>query len=203
MDVESPFMSKVFCEVCKKSQDPHHEVFCSRCGALYAPNPLKTHFEVLGVEETFSLCPEVLESAYLDRQRCLHPDKFVLKTEQERGYAQAHTVALNVAYQVLKDSHQKGKYLLKLKGFEDPQDSGDAMDAAFLLEIMEERERMESLQDVEEIQFMMYAVQLKKKTLEEALKKAFEEENYKKVTQLLNQFQYNSQFYKTLQKKQG
>ena len=121
MGVESHSMSKAMseekvkhlCDVSGEAGEPL--LFCKICGKLSAPRSDSSYFIVLGMKDTFPISLQDLEKNYLARQRLLHPDQFVLKSEEERFAAEEHTILLNEAYRTLKSPSLRGHHLLSLK----------------------------------------------------------------------------------------
>ena len=193
-------MSNFICAFCENSET-EVILFCKTCGKLSPTSP-QSYFDLLGLAEDFLLCPQNLEKKYLAQQRLLHPDQFVLKSEEERHYAEEHTMRLNEAYKILKSPSLRGHYLLTLKkgaGLTQKQ----VQDPIFLMEMMEQREHIDSLMTEEEIEQASHAVTGRLHVLEKDIGEVFCKEDFQKASQLLNQFQYIVQLYKTLQAKKS
>ncbi|HQS93397.1 MAG TPA: Fe-S protein assembly co-chaperone HscB [Alphaproteobacteria bacterium] len=175
-------------------------LFCKICGKLLAPRPDSSYFTVLGMRDTFPLNLQDLEKNYLARQRLLHPDQFVLKSEEERFEAQEHTILLNEAYRTLKSPSLRGYHLLSLK--KKKEDVFDkTQDPLFLMNMMEEREQMEALNTQNDIKEASNRIKEHLQGLEKEMGEAFDVENLQKASQLLDHFQYRLQLYKLLQAK--
>ena len=88
----------------------------------------------------FDLDPQVIERAFFDRSKELHPDRFASAPASERVAALSRSRALNDAYQTLKKPVARAEYLLARAGV----DIGDneKLDPAFLMEILELREEL-------------------------------------------------------------
>ena len=57
---------------------------------------------MLGVPAVFAIDPAVLDDRMKQLQRQLHPDKFVLCSEQEKEISAARSSEVNAAFRVLK-----------------------------------------------------------------------------------------------------
>lgn len=130
-------------------------LFCHTCGAIQPPGQLD-HFRRLGLEPDFDVDLDVIEKRYLGFQRAIHPDRFATKPAKERAFAEAQAVALNEAYETLKDPLRRAAYLLRLKG-KDASVSKDetVRDPELLMEAMEAREALmeaTSIAKVEKLQ---------------------------------------------------
>ena len=90
-------------------------LFCHTCGAIQPPGQLD-HFRRLGLEPDFDLDLDLVEKRYLGFQRAIHPDRFATKPAKERALAERQAVALNEAYETLKDPLRRAAYLLQPQG---------------------------------------------------------------------------------------
>jgi molecular chaperone HscB len=130
-------------------------LFCHTCGAIQPPGQAN-HFRRLGVEPSFDLDLDTVEKRYLGFQRAIHPDRFASKPAKERALAEAQSVSLNEAYEVLKDPLRRAAYLLKINGVAAAVDKDETMrDPELLMEAMEAREALmeaESADAIEKLQ---------------------------------------------------
>ncbi len=111
-------------------------------------DPSRNHFERLGLAPAVALDREALESAYLERSRRVHPDRFVTADAATQRLAMEHAAAVNEAYQVLRSPLRRAEYLVKLGGIDlDSSDAGTGAPKptqAFLIEMIERREGLEA-----------------------------------------------------------
>lgn len=92
------------------------------------------YFQLLSIPQSFTVDFPALESAYFSAQRAVHPDKAGLEGVQK-------SVAVNEAYQTLKDPLKRAKHLLALQGITVLDEANSAKpDMATLNEIMELQE---------------------------------------------------------------
>lgn len=91
------------------------------------------YFEILGLEEVYDLSLKVLDDAYFKMQMQYHPDRFAMKTEEERYAAAAQSELINAAYQVLKKPFTRAQHLVSLYVEIDnkPLDDVDLMERIF------------------------------------------------------------------------
>lgn len=116
--------------------------FCGTCRAVQPPQPVD-HFSRLGLPVDFAVDTGELDRRYFALQRQLHPDRFATKTARERAISQSQAVALNEAYEALKDPLTRATYLLKLKGVDaNPDGCHTVNDPTLLMEQMERREAL-------------------------------------------------------------
>ncbi len=116
--------------------------FCSTCRAVQPPRVVD-HFTRLGLPVDFPVNTGDLDRRYFALQRQLHPDRFATKTARERAISQSQAVALNEAYEALKDPLERATYLLKLKGIDaNPDGCHTVNDPTLLMEQMERREAL-------------------------------------------------------------
>ncbi|MBV8760086.1 MAG: Fe-S protein assembly co-chaperone HscB [Deltaproteobacteria bacterium] len=88
----------------------------------------------------FDLDPQVIERAFYDRSKDLHPDRFANAPAAERVVALSQSRALNDAYKTLKNPVKRAEYLLAQAGV--TIGPNEKLDPAFLMEILELREEL-------------------------------------------------------------
>lgn len=127
-------------------------LFCPSCKTIQQPAEMD-HFTRLGLDKKFEIGEKILDVAYFSKQRLLHPDLFVRKSDQEKKFSMAHAVDLNDAYEILKSPLKRGEYLLKLEGIIVNQDSPQSIKPSqgMLLESLEMREELDSINDKNEL----------------------------------------------------
>ena len=104
------------------------------------------HFALFELKPNFRLDLDLLASRYRELARQVHPDRFADASEREQRLALEHSASLNEAYQTLKNSPQRARYLLTLSGPELPLEV-TVQDPGFLLQQMQLREELEELHD--------------------------------------------------------
>jgi molecular chaperone HscB len=97
-------------------------------------------FGLLGLPAQFDLDPAVIERAFFDRSKELHPDRFANAPAADRVAALSRSRALNDAYQTLKKPVQRAEYLLERAGMH--IGDNERLDPTFLMEILELREEL-------------------------------------------------------------
>ena len=97
-------------------------------------------FGLLGLPAQFDLDPAVIERAFFDRSKELHPDRFASAPAAERVAALSKSRALNDAYQTLKKPVPRAEYLLARAGV--AIGDNERLDPTFLMEILELREEL-------------------------------------------------------------
>ena len=118
-------------------------------------------FGLLGLPAQFDLDPQVIESAFFDRSKELHPDRFASAPAAERVAALSRSRALNDAYQLIKRPVSRAEYLLARAGVTIGDNA--RLEPAFLMEILELREELAAaraageLARVEQLQRAMQA----------------------------------------------
>lgn len=116
--------------------------FCDTCKAVQPPGQVD-HFRRLGLEATFDVDVARVEARYFELQRQLHPDRFATRSAREKALSQQQAVALNEAYETLKDNLKRADYLLEMRGLEEqPEGCHLVNDQALLMESMELREAL-------------------------------------------------------------
>lgn len=98
---------------------PH---LCASCGF---PQPIHENediFGALGAQRSFAQDPAYLQTAFYERSRALHPDRYA---QMGPGEAQRNSLErmslLNRAYTILRDREQLRTYILEHEGVETPK----------------------------------------------------------------------------------
>jgi molecular chaperone HscB len=125
------------------------DLFCGKCRSLQPPVGTQNAFEVFSLPLVFDLSPKLLERQYLSLQKMFHPDKFALKGEQEKHYADQRSAEVNEAYNVLKDPILRAKHILGQLGYKVAEEDERLDDSKFLMFILDTRERIEEASEDE------------------------------------------------------
>jgi len=97
-------------------------------------------FGLLGLPAQFDLDPAVIEQAFFDKSKELHPDRFASSPAAERVAALSRSRALNDAYQVLKKPVPRAEYLLERAGVK--IGDNEQLEPGFLEDVLEMREEL-------------------------------------------------------------
>jgi molecular chaperone HscB len=103
----------------------------------------KNYFELFNLPTQFEIEFNLLDKHYKQLQNEVHPDRFVSAPANERMQSMQIATQANEAYQILKNTTARGRYLLQLQGIETLEESNTAMPANFLMLQMEWREAIE------------------------------------------------------------
>lgn len=132
-------------------------LFCATCSAVQPPAPVD-HFARLDLPRRFDVDAAELDRRYFALQRQLHPDRFASRTARERAISQSQAVALNEAYEILKDPLSRAEYMLKLHGVDvNPDGCNTVRDPSLLMEQMERREALAEATTREAVDSIMAA----------------------------------------------
>lgn len=117
-------------------------LFCPTCRAVQPPAAID-HFARLELPRRFDVDAADLDRRYFALQRQLHPDRFASRSARERAVSQSQAVALNEAYEILKDPLSRAEYMLRLNGVDvNPDGCNTVRDPTLLMEQMERREAL-------------------------------------------------------------
>jgi molecular chaperone HscB len=125
-------------------------LFCHTCGVIQPPHAID-HFARLNLARTFDLDRAALERAYFGFQRNVHPDRFASKSPKEKALSQAQAVAVNDAWETLRDPLSRAVYLLQLRGAPLPGDDQTVNDPQLLMAALEDREALDDAQSAAEL----------------------------------------------------
>jgi molecular chaperone HscB len=132
-------------------------------------------FALLGLPAQFDLDPHAIESAFFDKSKELHADRFASAPAAERVAALSRSRALNDAYQKIKKPVARAEYLLARAGV--TIGDNEQLDPAFLMEILELREQLAEARvakQTAEIQRLCKVMQARRTTAVEALPALFQ-----------------------------
>jgi molecular chaperone HscB len=144
-------------------------------------------FGLLGLPAQFDLDPAVIEAAFFDKSKELHPDRFASAPAAERVAALSRSRALNDAYQTLKKPVARAEYLLARAGV--TIGDNEQLDPAFLMEILELREELAEARvarRTSEIEKLCAAMKARRKASIDSLPSLFEANDLSAIkTQLI------------------
>jgi molecular chaperone HscB len=165
-------------------------LFCHTCGAIQPPGQLD-HFRRLGVGPDFDLDLDTVEKRYFGFQRAVHPDRFAGKPAKERALAEQQAVALNEAYEVLKDPLHRAAYLLGLKGLDASVGKDETVrDPELLMEAMEAREALMEADSVDAIEQLQVKAGADAIGVLAELSKAFADDDLQAANRLTTKLKY-------------
>ncbi len=199
---EKAFMSNDVA-ICWSCQSPKgsEPFFCKHCGIIQPFSPLSA-FALLGVEERFELDENQLEQKYFALQQQLHPDRFAAKTSQEKMFASQQSMAVNDAYNMLKNPLDRANSLLVAKGglsYKDQENRKIPPD--LLMQSMMQREALSQAKDQEELHALYQQSQNKQSQIIEEISNAFRQDDIKKLENLLLNLQYEQKFIQEIKQK--
>ena len=148
-------------------------------------------FGLLGLPARFDLDPQLIERAFFDRSKELHPDRFANAPAAERVAALARATALNDAYKTLKKPIARAEYMLARAGVK--IGDNERLDPAFLMEILELREELAEARAAgrtSEIERLCGTMQARRKTAVEALPALFERDDLAGIKEQLILLRY-------------
>lgn len=157
----------------------------------------QNHFELFGLPVTFEVDTQQLAERYRELQRSLHPDRYANATERERLLSIQHAAQVNEAFQTLKSSLRRARYLLQLKGivFDDEKDTH--LDPEFLMEQMELREALAEIRTASDplaaLNHVMQDIKARQTAMENKLRELFAEDTEAKrlaAKQLVQKMQF-------------
>lgn len=100
----------------------------------------QTYFHLFGLEPSFRLDTVSLEQQYRALQMTVHPDKSAHLPDAEQRVAMQQSTFVNEAYQTLRSTLRRARYVLKLNGVDTQEETNTAMPVDFLVAQMDWRE---------------------------------------------------------------
>src|SRR5581483_8382495 len=110
------------CWSCGEMRAAH---FCQSCGRVQPAMPTD-YFSFFGLPRKLNIDGSTLEREFYRLSRKLHPDLYVLTTDQEQRWSLEKSSQLNDAYRTLKDPITRTAYLLRLEGVQLEEQSQEA-----------------------------------------------------------------------------
>jgi molecular chaperone HscB len=153
----------------------------------------KNHFELLDLPTQFEVDFNLLDQHYRQLQNEVHPDRFVTAPANERMQSMQVATQANEAYQTLKNTTARARYLLQLKGIETLEESNTAMPADFLMLQMEWRETIDdsiSNKDVNALDCLLTEIKQNAKQLATQLQQCFDDKAYALASELVRKLSF-------------
>ncbi|KAJ8630927.1 hypothetical protein MRB53_024250 [Persea americana] len=157
---ESTERSVERCWNCSAAAESTPFLSCGACRSVQSVDRSVDYFQIFGLEKTYDIQTENLESKYKDWQKKLHPDLVHSKSEKEKAYAAEQSARVIDAYRTLRKPLLRAMYLMQLEG--EPVDEEQTVsDPELLAEIMEVREAVEEAYDSQALKQIQMQVQRK------------------------------------------
>ena len=157
----------------------------------------QNHFELFGLPVAFDIDAHQLAERYRELQRALHPDRYANASDRERRLSIQHAAQVNEAFQTLKSSLQRARYLLQLKGIEFDDEKETHLDPAFLMEQMELREALAEVKTetdpLASLTEIMADITARQQAMEDQLRQLFaanNEQTRQQAKQLVQKMQF-------------
>lgn len=153
----------------------------------------KNYFDLLELPTQFEVDFNLLDKHYRQLQNEVHPDRFVTAPSNERMQSMQIATQANEAYQTLKNTTARARYLLQLQGIETLEESNTAMPADFLMLQMEWRETIEdaiSNNNINSLDSLLTEIKLYAKQLASQLKQSFDEKDYALASEIVRKLNF-------------
>ena len=163
---------------CPACGAPSSRLICRSCGWLQEPVSGINHFELLGVDATFEVDPQTVDTAYKDLQRLLHPDRHVSQPEAQRELADVHSAKVNEAVAVLRSPLRRAHYWMELNGQDILLEEQRIEDNQTMMEVMETSEELDDAKTQEEVDRIRKQNRTKIETVESELSSIFKQKDW-------------------------
>jgi len=124
------------------------------------------YFELFSLPINYNIDLALLNQAYLQLQKAVHPDKFAHKTSREQLLAVQKSAEINDALHVLKHPLKRAEYMLAERGIDIRAEQQTLQDPMFLMQQMELREELEDISLANDPEEAVEAFDKEIKTLE-------------------------------------
>jgi molecular chaperone HscB len=152
-------------------------------------------FGLLGLPARFDLDPSVIEAAFFERSKELHPDRFASAPAAERVVALSRARALNDAYKLLKNPITRAEHLLARAGV--TIGDNEQLPPETLLELMEQREELAeacAARQAAEIERLRAAMAARRAAAVNAMPALFERAHLAPIKNLLMSVRYMDRY---------
>jgi molecular chaperone HscB len=157
----------------------------------------QNHFELFGLPVAFDIDARQLAERYRELQRSLHPDRYANASDRERRLSIQHAAQVNDAFQTLKSSLLRARYLLQIQGVEFDDEKETHLDPVFLMEQMELREALAEVRaevdPLGSLNNIMANIKTRQKAMESRLQELFAgagEDSRLEAKQLVQKMQF-------------
>jgi len=137
----------------------------------------QNHFELFGLPVAFDIDAQQLAERYRELQRTVHPDRYANASDRERRLSIQHAAQVNDAFQTLKSSLRRARYLLQLQGVEFDDEKETHLDPAFLMEQIELREALADVRTIADpldgLNNIMADIKVRQRAMESQLRMLF------------------------------
>jgi molecular chaperone HscB len=149
--------------------------FCPGCQCIQPVVPNTSLFEVLGLEPVMRLQRDVLERAFHELSRKVHPDRFGQHGSMERRLALEQTTVVNEAYRTLRRPRTRAEHLMALRGRTIGGEAARLEDPEFLMEMLELSEQLQDARAPAVIEPLRRDVAGRQRAHVEALERFFDD----------------------------
>ncbi|SFB79403.1 co-chaperone HscB [Pseudoalteromonas denitrificans] len=105
------------------------------------------YFALFSLPVDFNIDLELLNQAYLQLQKAVHPDKYAHKSSAEQLLAVQKSAQINDALHILKHPLKRAEYMLSERGIDIRAEQQTLQDPMFLMQQMELREELEDIKE--------------------------------------------------------
>ena len=147
-------------------------------------------FTLFNLPAAFEIDVQQLTERYRELQRTVHPDKFADAPERDRRLALQQAAHINEAFNTLKSSLSRARYLLQLKGIDTQEQQNTAMDTAFLMQQMDLREQLAAVKEIDTLNEFLTELEQQTQNLINQLKQQFTDENYEQASDTVRKLQF-------------
>jgi len=153
----------------------------------------RNYFELLGLPAQFEIDLILLHQHYRTLQSEVHPDRFVTTSANERMQSMQVATQANEAYQTLKNTTARARYLLQLNGIETLEESNTVMPDDFLMLQMEWREAIDdanSAKDTSALDKLLVEIRQMAQHLSQGLGVQFAQKSYQEASESVRKLSF-------------
>lgn len=135
------------------------------------------YFQLFALPQQFDIDRKLLDANFRKLQSASHPDRFVNASAAEKLASMQVATLANEAYDTLKNTARRAKYLLEKQGIDAIAETNTALPMDFLMQQMEWREQLDdakSAKDIAALDNLHLTLRSEAKVLESELANLFD-----------------------------
>ena len=160
------------------------------------------YFNILDMEENFSIDKEKLEDNYLSSQKKFHPDN-AKDNKQKLDFLKISS-DINAAYKNLKNDYLRAVYILGKYGInltDESYNKTNSLSTVFLQEIFERRQQIEEIEGFDNLNNLLENEKIVRKDIINKIDELFKISDYKKAAIEVQKLKYQDNIINRIEEK--
>lgn len=155
-------------------------------------------FSVFGLEHSYFIDEEALNSSYIQQQSENHPDRFFNADDIQKAASLKKTAELNHAYSVLNSEEDRAKHLLEIAGVSTNGEEEMLQATDILEEVFELREKLAFAETSEEIEALKKESLREVATYKDGFNVSYQNKRFEEASVIYKKMVYKKKFLKEI-----